>query len=213
MGLGRDKAPRPTHCSFFPFPSEANNSRAGSTAPAHPPRPLHPRPPSLHLYPLRFPPFSPHSGSPRPTTTTAATAAPTGRVPSLPSASRPLSSNGVRLARAGAAAQGRAGHRHPDDPQPRLPGDVAALLPAIPPHHRAGRRPQQDHPRPRGLRLRALQPQRHQPHAGAQGLLHLLQGLRLPLLRLHGLQEEVHLHHRRRLLRECPPLRSVPSRR
>jgi hypothetical protein len=47
----------------------------------------------------------------------------------------------VRLPRNGSRAQGRAGHRHPDDPQPRLPGDVAAL----PPHHRAGWRPQQDH--------------------------------------------------------------------
>jgi hypothetical protein len=123
-----------------------------------------------------------------------------------------------------AAAQGRARHRDPDDPQPRLPRDVEALLPALPPHHRAGRRPDQDHQGPRGLRLRALQPQRHQPHPRAQGLLHILQGLRLPLLRLHGLQEEVHLHHRRRLLRMpsslfclsrfvIPPFRVDPNQR
>ncbi|WVZ68738.1 hypothetical protein U9M48_017640 [Paspalum notatum var. saurae] len=105
----------------------------------------------------------------------------------------------------GAAAQGRAGHRHPDDPQPGLPGDVAALLPAVPPHHRAGRRPEQDDQGARGVRLRALQPERHQQDPWPQGVVHLLQGLRLPLLRLHGVQEEVHLHHRRRLLRGQGP--------
>jgi hypothetical protein len=79
---------------------------------------------------------------------------------------------------------------------------VAALLPAVPPHHRAGRRPGQDDQGARGIRLRALQPQRHQQDPRPQGVMHLLQGLRVPLLRLHGLQEEVHLHNRRRLLRE-----------
>jgi hypothetical protein len=40
-------------------------------------------------------------------------------------------------------SQGRAGHRDPDNLKPGLPGDVAALLPAVPPHHCAGRRPDQ----------------------------------------------------------------------
>ncbi|KAJ8484404.1 hypothetical protein OPV22_016889 [Ensete ventricosum] len=41
-------------------------------------------------------------------------------------------------------AEGRAGHRDPDDTEPGLPGDVAALLPALPPDHRAGRGSEQD---------------------------------------------------------------------
>ena len=86
-----------------------------------------------------------------------------------------------------AVAEGRAGHRDPDDSEPGLPGDVAALLPGLPPDHRAGRGSEQDDQGAGRVRLRALQPQRHQPHPRSQGLLYLLQGLRLPMLRLHGL--------------------------
>lgn len=97
-------------------------------------------------------------------------------------------------------AEGWAWHCDSNDQEPRFPGDVEAILPAIPPDHSARWWSHQDHQRSWGVRLRALQQERHQPHPRPQGLLHLLQGLRLPLLRLHGVQEEVHLHHWWRLL-------------
>ncbi|KAJ8465181.1 hypothetical protein OPV22_027733 [Ensete ventricosum] len=53
----------------------------------------------------------------------------------------------------------------------------SSSVPTVPPHHRAGRGPEQADQGAGGVRLRVLQPKRHQPHPGAQGLLHLLQGL------------------------------------
>ena len=91
--------------------------------------------------------------------------------------------------------EGWAWHSDPNHKEPRLPRDVEAVLPAIPPHHCAGWWPFKDHQGPWWLWLWALQPQWHQQDLGPQGFLHLLQGLCMPLLWLHGLQEEVHLHH------------------
>lgn len=78
------------------------------------------------------------------------------------------------------------GYRHTHHQKLGFLGDVEALLPALPSHHRPRRWSLEDHQGSRRLWLRALQPQWYQPNSGSQGLLHFLQGLCLPLLRLHG---------------------------
>jgi len=86
-------------------------------------------------------------------------------------------------------------HRDPHDQESGFLGDVEAILWALPSHNCARWWPFKDHQGPWRLWLWALQPQWHQQDPWPQGQLHLLQGLCMPLLWLHGLQKEVHLHH------------------